>query len=199
MTFLEVMQHRYTTKKYHRIQKIDDQQIEELKEILRLSPSSINSQPWKFIFVRDDQAKEKLSKVSKHNTHKVLGCDTVVVFSRINSIPRFEEQIEAELSDRVITYFREYIKPQPEEMVKAWFDRQLYLALGIFLAACAEMGIDSTPMEGIEPEEYDEILGLTDYASIVAVAIGRRDPEDGNQPVITPKYRRPIDKVVLTL
>jgi nitroreductase/dihydropteridine reductase len=39
--------------------------------------------------------------------------------------------------------------------------------LGVFLSACAEMAIDATPMEGIEPDKYDEILNQSDYASIV--------------------------------
>jgi len=63
------------------------------------------------------------------------------------------------------------------------------LALGIFLSACAEMGIDSTPMEGVEPENYDKILNQTDYATLAAVAIGHRGQEDSNQPSKKPKSR----------
>ena len=44
------------------------------------------------------------------------------------------------------------------------------------------MEIDATPMEGIEPINYDKILNQTDYTLIVAVAIGYRDIEDFNQP-----------------
>ena len=53
MIFLDAMLSRYTTKVYDHTKKINDQSIENLKEILRLSPSSINSLPWKFTFVRD--------------------------------------------------------------------------------------------------------------------------------------------------
>lgn len=69
----------------------------------------------------------------------------------------------------------------PEEQIKAWFGRQVYLALSIFLSACAEMGIDSTPMEGIDSESYDKIFELDNYTSLMAVAIGHRDEEDFNQ------------------
>ena len=79
MSFFESMQTRYTTKKYNASKKIEPSKIQELKEILRLSPSSINSQPWKFTFVSDQQTKEKLSTISRHNTNKVLDCDMVVV------------------------------------------------------------------------------------------------------------------------
>lgn len=74
MNFLKAMQERYTTKKYNPDKKIKASKIEELKEILRLTPSSINSQPWRFTFVSDELTREKLSKYSKINTEKVLKC-----------------------------------------------------------------------------------------------------------------------------
>lgn len=196
MSFIQAMQQRYTTKKYDATMKIEQQKIEELKEILQLSPSSINSQPWKFTFVSDLEVKAKLSKVSWVNTEKVMDCDTVIVFSRVNDLSIFEAQIERELPEGAVNYYKEFIKPMPEAEIKSWFDRQVYLSLGVLLSACAEMGIDATPMEGIEPENYDKILGNKEHATIVAVAIGYRDPEDFNQPSKKPKSRRALNDVV---
>jgi nitroreductase/dihydropteridine reductase len=199
MSFIKSMQDRYTTKKYDASKKIEKQKIEELQQILHLSPSSINSQPWKFTFVSDPDTIQQLSEVSWINTNKVLDSDTTVVFSRINNLQLFEEQIEKEIPERAFNYYKEYIKPMPEAQIKAWFDKQVYLALGVLLSACAEMGIDATPMEGIEPENYDKILGQTDYATIVAVSIGYRDQEDSNQPSKNPKSRRAILDVIETI
>lgn len=111
----------------------------------------------------------------------------------------FEKQIEEELPEGAVGYYKEFIKPKPEEEIKAWFNRQVYLALGVFLSACAEMGIDATPMEGIEPENYDKILNNKDYATVVAVAIGYRDEEDFNQPDRKPKSRLAFNKVIETV
>ncbi len=196
MSFLKSMKNRYTTKKYDKTNKIENGIIQELKEILQLSPSSINSQPWKFTFVSDNDTKQRLSKVSWLNTNKVLDSDTVVVFSRIDNIELFEKQIETELPEGAVNYYKEFIKPQTDEQIKSWFDRQVYLALGVFLSACAEMGIDATPMEGIEPKNYDKILNQTDYSTLMAVAIGYRDLEDFNHPSKKPKSRRDINKVI---
>lgn len=193
------MQNRYTTKKYNPTKKIENEKIKALKTILHLSPSSINSQPWKFTFVSDKETKQKLSEVSWLNTNKVLDSDTVVVFSRINDISIFEKQIENELPEGAVNYYKEFIKPQTDEQIKSWFDRQVYLALGVFLSACAEMGIDATPMEGVEPENYDKILNQTDYSTLMAVAIGYRDIEDFNQPSKKPKSRRDINNVIETI
>ena len=199
MSFITSMQQRYTTKNYDASKKIESEKIKELQQILQLSPSSINSQPWKFIFVSDSDTKKQLSEVSWLNTSKVLESDTIVVFNRINDIALFEKQIEEELPEGAVGYYKEFIKPKPEEEIKAWFNRQVYLALGVFLSACAEMGIDATPMEGIEPTNYDKILNNESYATVVAVAIGYRDNEDFNQPDRKPKSRLAFDKVIETI
>ncbi len=199
MSFIQSMQKRYTTKNYNSSKTIEKENIDKLQEILRLTPSSINSQPWKFTFVSDKETKQKLSEVSWINTQKVLDCDTLVVFSRINNLTLFEKQIKEELPKGAVDYYKEFIKPNPEAQTKAWFDKQVYLSIGVFLSACAEMGIDATPMEGIEPENYDKILNQKDYASLVAVAIGYRDEDDFNQPSKKPKSRMAIEKVIETV
>lgn len=50
---------RYTAKKYDKSKRVSIENMEVIKEALRLSPSSINSQPWKFIVVESDQAKQR--------------------------------------------------------------------------------------------------------------------------------------------
>lgn len=199
MSFVESMKKRYTTKMYDPTQKINPEKIEDLKEILRLSPSSINSQPWRFTFVNSEEMKNKLAEVSNYNDPKIKNCDTVVVFQQINSIAAFEKQISETLPQRGIDYYNANLKPLGEDQIKAWFGRQLYLALGVFLSACADMEIDSTPMEGINTEEYDDILDSGDYKTLVAVAIGYRDKNDANQTKTNPKKRRPGEIVIKTI
>lgn len=196
MSFIKSFQKRYTTKKFNSDKKIESHKINELKQILQLSPSSINSQPWKFIFVSDAKAKSELAKASFFNDQKVEKCDTLVVFSRIDDIAIFEKQIEENLPQAAVDYYNSFIKQLPEEKIKAWFDKQVYLALGVFLSACANMEIDSTPMEGVDPAAYNKILNLNGYNTLMAVAIGYRDEQDANQPNLHPKSRVDIHKIV---
>ena len=67
---------------------------------------------------------------------------------------------------------------------------QAYIALGVALTGLACMELDSTPMEGIDLEAYDQILHHDKYRPILAIAIGKRSDDDSNQPTITPKQRR---------
>lgn len=93
MSFLDLAKSRYTTKRYNANDKIADEKIQQLKEILRLSPSSINSQPWQFIFVSDEKTKQDLASVSFFNEQKINEASHLVVFSTIDSLEKFEEQI----------------------------------------------------------------------------------------------------------
>jgi nitroreductase len=79
---------------------------------------------------------------------------------------------------------------------QAWNTRQVYIALGQLMTSAAVLGIDSCPLEGISPADYDTILGLpgTGYATAVACALGYRSPED--KYAVAPKARFPDAQVI---
>lgn len=199
MKFIELIQQRYTTKVYEPTGKLSDETLAELKEILRLSPSSINSQPWHFTFVESEAAKGVLSEFSLFNAPKVENCSAVVVFSVRSSASEFEEWLRATSNEHAVGYFEKMVKSGGEAKVKQWMASQCYLALGVLLSACAEMGVDSTPMEGIECAKYDEYLAIDGYSTLFAVALGRRASDDFNQLSLKPKQRREAREVITTL
>ncbi|PIF44228.1 nitroreductase/dihydropteridine reductase [Chryseobacterium sp. 52] len=197
MNFLDQMKKRYTVKKYNPQARISAEQIAELKEILNLSPSSINSQPWNFIFVNKPELKEQLAEVSYFNKEKVIESSHLIVFQVMKNPEDFEKQIEENLPEGSVNYYRTMVKPHGENAIKAWMGHQVYLSLGVLLSACATMGIDSTPMEGIETDQYDRILKNDSYETLFAVTIGERAENDRNHPETTPKRRLKSEKVIL--
>jgi nitroreductase/dihydropteridine reductase len=199
MTFLDLANSRYTTKKYNSIVKISEEKIEQLKEIVRLSPSSINSQPWKFSFVSDKIIKQKLASVSYFNEQKINEASHLVVFSSIDDLEAFEEQIRLNLPEGAVGYYNQFVKSQSEMEIKSWLQHQVYLSLGFFLSACASMEIDSTPMEGIQSAAYREILNLDGYKPLFAVAIGARDDQDANQPSVKAKSRLSLVTIIQSI
>ncbi|MBU7571398.1 MAG: nitroreductase family protein [Flavobacterium sp.] len=196
MNFLDLAKSRYTTKSYNPNKRISEETIAELKEILSLSPSSINSQPWKFIFISDEKLKSELAGVSYFNQQKINDASHLVVFSVIDDIQLFENQIRQNLPEGSVNYYNQFLKPKPEAEIKSWLEHQVYLSLGFFLSACASMDIDSSPMEGIKNEEYDKILQLDGYKSLFAVTIGYRNPEDFNQPSVKAKSRLSLEQTI---
>ncbi|KMQ67631.1 nitroreductase [Chryseobacterium sp. FH2] len=197
MSFLEKMKSRYTVKKYNPQGTISEDKTRQLKDILHLSPSSINSQPWNFVFVSNTEIKEKLGEASYWNKEKVVESNQLIVFQVLKNPEDFEKQIEGNLPEGSVAFYKNFVKPKGETAIKSWLAHQVYLSLGVFLSACAELEIDSTPMEGIEPEKYDTILNNEKYETLFAVTIGEKAPEDSNQPTITPKTRHSKELVIL--
>jgi nitroreductase len=63
------------------------------------------------------------------------------------------------------------------EQALVWAQKQCYIALGFALAACAELQMDSCPMEGFAPAEFDGILALPKgHQATVALTVGYADP-----------------------
>lgn len=199
MNFTTLANSRYTAKKYDPTKKVPEETIRQLKEILNLSPSSINSQPWKFMFISDENLKNELAAVSYFNEQKIKDASLLVVFSAIDDISHFEKQIHTHLPEGSIAYYNQFIKPLPESEIKSWLQHQVYLSLGFFLSACASMELDSSPMEGIQAEAYARILKLDGYKALFAVAVGYRNPEDANQPASKPKSRMGLEEVIVSL
>ena len=71
-------------------------------------------------------------------------------------------------------------KAAKEGWLREWAVRQVYIALGNFMTCAAVLGVDTCPMEGIEPANYDKILGLdgTEFETVVACAAGYRAADD---------------------
>jgi nitroreductase/dihydropteridine reductase len=200
MSFLDLAKRRYATKKYDPIKKISAEQISELKEIIRLSPSSINSQPWKFTFVTDEVVKNKFASQSYMNEQSINDVGLLVVFSVMEDIEHFEKRNISILPEGWITGFYEpMIKSNGDDAVKSWMEHQVYLSLGYFLSACVSMGLDATPMEGINRTAYKQILGQDGYAPLFAVTVGYADLSDEMHPSVFPKSRFELDEVVRSI
>ncbi len=203
METLEIFRNRYTTKEYNAGVRIQEAKLLELKQIMQLSPSSINSQPWEFVFAEGEEVRGELAGVSMFNDQKVRDCSCVVVLRQYANVEKWEQWMAQNLPQPAQDYYSANVKPKGNGATMCWFKNQVYLALGVLLSSCAMIGIDSTPMEGIEILGYDKILdgisGKSDYKTVVAVALGVRNAEDFNQLDRKPKTRRDFSSVITTL
>ncbi len=182
---------RYATKHFDPAQKIPPDVWAALEHALVSAPSSFGLQPWKFIVVTDAGVKAKLLPVS-WGQPQVTACSHHVVFAFRKGVDEawvdkfLERQIELRGGSlEPLAGYRAMMVGFLKNMtaaglVDSWATKQIYIALGQFMASAALLGIDTCPMEGINPAAYDEILGLTggDYASVVACSVGYRSAED---------------------
>lgn len=188
---VDALNWRYATKKFDPAKKIPAEMWSALEQSLVLSPSSIGLQPWKFFVVTDSAIKTQLMAAS-YRQAQVADCSHFVALTARRDIDaqHVERHIErmAEVTGvtpdslgkfRTMT-MRNLDKARAAGTLDVWQEHQIYIALGQFMASAAVVGVDTCPMEGIEPEKYDEILGLagSSYATVVACAAGYRLAED---------------------
>ncbi|THV59097.1 NAD(P)H-dependent oxidoreductase [Flagellimonas alvinocaridis] len=191
---------RYATKKFDASKKISHQDLETLLEATRLSASSYGLQPYHVFVITDPEIREKLKPVSWNQT-QIKDASHLIVFAHATDFG--EELVDdfiTNLSDTRdipldgLNGYAEMMKSNllglPTDVKASWAGKQVYIALGNALQAAAELQIDTCPMEGFQPEEYNRILGLTDknLNAAVVLAVGYRSQEDETQHL--PKVRK---------
>ena len=86
--------------------------------------------------------------------------------------------------DEILNPFKDYLKSditnRSEAQLAIWMKNQAYIALGNLLTVAAVEKIDSCPMEGFNPEKYDEILNLKKHnlKSALVLPVGFRAEDD---------------------
>ena len=188
---LEALRWRYATKLFDGDRTIPAPLWEALEQALVLTPSSYGLQPWKFLVVQDPDLRRALRPHS-WNQPQVTDCSHLVVLLAKRTITaadadRFVVAI-AEARDQQLADLEGYRQMIQVDLIdgprrleiERWASNQVYIALGTFMTAAALLGVDTCPIEGFSPAEYDRILGLetSPYRSCVVCAAGYRDAAD---------------------
>jgi nitroreductase len=208
-TFIENQNWRYATKKFNSEKKISNSDLEILKEAIQLSSSSYGLQPYKVLIIENEEIRKQLQPASWGQSQITDASHLFVFASETNVdaeyITRYADNMAKTRNipfDSVKGYAEFMIgniaSLTPEKQL-VWAQKQAYLALGNLLNAAAELKIDVTPMEGFLPEQYNEILSLTEkglHATLVAT-IGYRHDEDDTQHYA--KVRKPITELFETI
>lgn len=197
---IEDLNWRYATKKFDSTKKIASEDIEIIKESLRLVPSSYGLQPLKYLFVEDSVLRQQLREKSFNQSqitdasHLLVICSlTEITEDFIDNYIQSISQIRSVPIDGISgfgSYIKKEVLPLEKDKMAEWNSKQAYIALGQLLHTCANMKIDATPMEGFQKDAYNEILNLKEQGlqSVLVCPMGYRSEEDSNQFLI--KVRR---------
>lgn len=201
MELLENLKWRYATKKFDSSKSINEEDLEKLKQAVQLSVSSYGLQLYKVLIIKNDELKLQL-KEAAWNQSQLTDASHIFVFC--NYTERKNEHIDeyiratSETQDTPLEKLKGYgdlikesLSSKSDTAWQNWSEKQTYLALSNLLTACAELKIDSCPMEGFEQEKFNSILGLDQKGLNAAVIapIGYRSKEDHTQ--FRKKVRKP--------
>lgn len=205
MSFLENLNWRYATKKFDSSKKVSEEDLQKIREAIRMAPTSFGVQMFAAVEVENKDLREKI-KESAFGQSQITDADRVFVFLRrgdgearvedmFNTMSGGNEEIRKTALSEYESMVRGSVVSRSKEELMEWSGRQAYIALGFALAACAEVKIDSCPMEGFDPVKVKEILGLgDDFMPVALLPVGYRDENDSH--LKNPKFRFPEEKII---
>lgn len=191
MSFLSNLTWRYATKKFDTSKKVSSEDLEQILEAIRMTPTSFGLQAYHFYVVTHPKLLQKLQSAS-YNQPQIGTCSHLIVMCARNDLLQAKDEFFDALSggnpetriqlaayEQMATGFIPNSSPE-------WAKKQVYIAQGFMLAACIELQIDSCPMEGFDSKSVTEILKLpANHDVAVLMPIGYRAETE----VIRPKVR----------
>ncbi|AOW10857.1 NAD(P)H-dependent oxidoreductase [Flavobacterium gilvum] len=207
--FLNNQNWRYATKKFDATKKISAEDLNTLKEAIRMSSSSYGLQPYKVFIIENPELRAKIQPAAWGQSQIVEASHLFIFANDTNigdtEIDEFLKTISVtrETPIESLAGYGDFMKSKISTLEPAvknvWTSKQTYLALGNLLNAAAELKIDVTPMEGFIPAQVNEILGfdkLNLNTSLIAT-VGYRHEEDATQHY--KKVRKSKEDLFITL
>lgn len=209
MSNIKALNWRYATKKFDEEKILSEDKINVLKQAFNLTATSYGLQPLKMLIISNKDLQKKLRKFSWDQQQVDTASHLLVIciedkideefitnyFKRVKHVRETPEEILKPFHEFLVNDF----KTKEVKEIEAWAINQAYLALGTLLTVCAAEEIDACPMEGFEPEKYDEFLNLHEknLRSVLVLPVGYRSQEDMFSKF--KKVRRPLDEVIIEI
>ncbi len=188
---IEALHWRYATKVFDATKKIPADVWQTLKQALVLTPTSYGLQPYKFLII-DSPARRAELLPHSWNQKQVVDASHFIVFAaqtkvteaNVDKLINHTSQTRHIPAESLNTYrgmmVSDLVNGPRSKIAQEWATRQTYIALGNLMTCAAVLGVDTCPMEGFSPSEYDRLLNLKNsgYASVVCCALGYRSADD---------------------
>jgi len=200
MDIVHIAAKRHTAKSYDPQRRIPDEVFARIRELLRLSPSSVNSQPWHFVIASTPEGKERIARATdagyQYNSSKIRDASHVIVLTTLAAADtRHEAAVlaqeasdgrfiddKAKVSQATSRSAYTNLHRFERKDVQHWYEKQTYLALGTLLLGAAALEVDATPMEGFDSKVLESELGLNQQGltATVIVSLGYSASDDFN-------------------
>jgi len=206
MELLDKLNWRYAAKAMNG-EKVAQEKIDNIVEAISLAPTSSGLQPFEVFMITNQEIKEKIRPIA-WNQSVITDCSHLLVFAawdtytadRINKQFDLVNTVRGFKNEGWENYRQMLLNSYPQKDVEVNFNhaaKQAYIAFGHAIIAAAFEGVDSTPIEGFQPDALDEILGLREKGlrSCVILTLGYRQA-DKDWLVNLKKVRKPKEDLI---
>jgi len=151
---------------------VPDETLRTLFDILKYGPTSANSSPARFVFLRTPEAKERLRPaLSSANREKTISAPVVAIVAQD---PHFYDHLPRLFPHNLSA--KSWFTANPLLTDTTMF-RNATLQGGYLIMAARALGLDCAPMSGFDNSKVDDIfLSERGWRSNFLVGIGRGDP-----------------------
>jgi len=208
-TLTDLMNWRYATKKMDPAKAVPQEKVDAIVEAVQMAPTSSGTQPFELFVISNADVRSQIRAAASDQSPITDGSHLLVFAAwdnytdaRIDEVVQLNKAARGDLPliDGYYDNLKGMLLPRDAETNYAHAARQAYIALGFAMLAAAEQGVDSTPMEGFDPDSVDKILGLRELGlrSVVLLPLGYRDASN-DWLVQMPKVRKPLATLVTTI
>lgn len=155
---------------------ISDEQLRRLFELVSLSPSSYNLQPWRFVVVRQPEQKRSLCKAAHNRPWVGEASAVVVVLGKLNAhkdaariFSAAPADVQARLLPEIQSTYAQHPSKQREEAILG-----SAVAVMTLLLAATDMGLATCAVGTFDRQQVSELLGLDDqHLPTMLIALGK--------------------------
>ncbi|RMW38119.1 MAG: nitroreductase family protein [Nitrosopumilus sp.] len=184
MDVFEAVSTRRAIKKFDPNHKMNSDDVKKLMEHVILSPTSYNQQNWRFVYVTDQDVKEKISEAARGQAQPRDGSLVVILCGDMTA-----------WKTEPLRYWKNH-PTEKQELVKASLERKYStdeqaqrdeairscgMAAQTIMLAARHMELDSCPMVGFEYDELAKVINLPDNHLIVMMVVVGKRAEDAAQ------------------
>lgn len=199
--FIEVMEKRYASKSFDVEKKISKDDLKQILEFGRLSPSSFGLEHWKFLAISNQELKDKLVPVCFGQSQVSSCSDLIVILAKVKQFDDdnsyvediFKSRMPKEVVDKILPMTKGFISQfkNKRELID-WSKKQCYIAAANMMTGAKTLGIDSCPMEGFNEDELLKVLDINPEEYKIAMVIPFGYANDTQRE----KTRLPFEEVV---
>jgi len=196
METFEAIKQRRAIKLYDANHTMNENEIDQLMSLAKLSPTAYNQQNYRFVIVRDPVLRQRIREAA-HGQPQVTDASLLVVICADlkawhKNPQRYWASAPQAVQEYMVTMIDQYYRNR-EQVQRDEAMRSSGIAAQTIMLAAKAMGYDTCPMDGFDFDAVGKIINLPeDHAIAMFVVVGKAIQEAKPRPT-----QLGIDEVVI--